>query len=91
MATPVEGLERRRSSPRRTGWIGTPYHHAADVKEIGVDCAMLLVRVFCNLGLSSRFTPDRTPGIGCCTATTSANWGSFSPARAWSKRRALAT
>jgi cell wall-associated NlpC family hydrolase len=32
-------------------WIGTPYHHAADVKGHGVDCAMLLVRIYGDLGL----------------------------------------
>jgi hypothetical protein len=40
-------------------WIGTPYHHAADVKgpKGGVDCAMLLVRVYCDLGLVEKFDP----------------------------------
>ena len=38
-------------------WIGTPYHHAADVKGHGVDCAMLLVRVYCDLGLVEPFDP----------------------------------
>jgi hypothetical protein len=38
-------------------WIGTPYHHAADVKGVGVDCAMLLVRVYCDLGLIDPFDP----------------------------------
>ena len=38
-------------------WIGTPYHHAADVKGAGVDCAMILVRVFCDLGLVAPFDP----------------------------------
>lgn len=40
-------------------WIGTPYHHAADVKGRlgGVDCAMLLVRVYCDLGLVEPFDP----------------------------------
>ncbi len=32
-------------------WLGTPYHHLADVKGVGVDCAMLLVRVCANVGL----------------------------------------
>ena len=32
-------------------WLGTPYHHAADIRGVGVDCAMILVRVFCDLGL----------------------------------------
>ena len=38
-------------------WIGAPYHHAADVKGAGVDCAMILVRVFCDLGLVEPFDP----------------------------------
>ncbi len=38
-------------------WLGTPYHHAADVKGAGVDCAMLLVRVFCDLGFVPPFDP----------------------------------
>lgn len=39
------------------GWVGTPYHHMADVKGIGCDCAMLLVRVYCDLGLVTPFDP----------------------------------
>ena len=31
-------------SPRRDSWIGTPYHNCADIKGVGVDCGMLLVR-----------------------------------------------
>ena len=38
-------------------WLGTPYHHMADLKGVGVDCAMLLVRVFCDLGLVAPFDP----------------------------------
>jgi cell wall-associated NlpC family hydrolase len=38
-------------------WLKTPYHHAADVKGHGVDCAMLLVRVFCGVGLVEKFDP----------------------------------
>ncbi len=32
-------------------WIGTPFHHAARVKGVGVDCAGLLVGVAHALGL----------------------------------------
>lgn len=32
-------------------WLRTPYHHQADVLGVGVDCAMLPVRVFSALGL----------------------------------------
>lgn len=38
-------------------WLSTPYHHAADVKGAGVDCAMLLVRVYVDLGLVGPFDP----------------------------------
>jgi NlpC/P60 family putative phage cell wall peptidase len=38
-------------------WIGTPYHHMADLKGVGCDCAMLLVRVYCDLGLVDPFDP----------------------------------
>lgn len=38
-------------------WLGTPYHHLGDIKGAGVDCAMLLVRVYCDLGLAPAFDP----------------------------------
>jgi cell wall-associated NlpC family hydrolase len=38
-------------------WIGTPYHNCADIKGVGVDCGMLLVRVFVDLGLAEPFDP----------------------------------
>ena len=38
-------------------WIGTPYVHCADIRQVGVDCAMLLVRVFVDLGLCEAFDP----------------------------------
>lgn len=38
-------------------WLGTPYHHHGDIKGAGVDCAMILVRVFHAAGL----TPDIDP------------------------------
>ncbi len=38
-------------------WIGTPYHHMADLKGVGCDCAMLLVRVYVDLGLVEPFDP----------------------------------
>lgn len=37
--------------------MGVPYRHQADVFGLGVDCAMLLVRVFCDLGLVPPFDP----------------------------------
>ena len=38
-------------------WVGTPYHHAADIKGAGVDCGMLLVRVFVDVGRLAPFDP----------------------------------
>jgi cell wall-associated NlpC family hydrolase len=38
-------------------WIGTPYHNCGDIKGAGVDCAMLLVRVFVDTGLCEPFDP----------------------------------
>lgn len=42
-------------------WIGTPYHHCADVKGAGVDCAMILVRVFHAAGLIPAIDPRPYP------------------------------
>jgi cell wall-associated NlpC family hydrolase len=54
-----ESAERAAVVAEARSWIGTPYHHAADVKgrQGGVDCAMLLVRVYCDLGLVEPFDP----------------------------------
>lgn len=38
-------------------WLRTPYHHQADVLGAGVDCAMLLIRVYHACGL----IPDIDP------------------------------
>jgi cell wall-associated NlpC family hydrolase len=38
-------------------WIGTPYHNCADIKRVGVDCGMLLVRVYVDLGIVAPFDP----------------------------------
>ena len=42
-------------------WIGTPYHDNGDVKGAGVDCAMLLLRVFVDIGLVPNFDPRPYP------------------------------
>jgi cell wall-associated NlpC family hydrolase len=38
-------------------WIATPYHNCADIKGVGVDCGMLLVRVYVDLKLVPPFDP----------------------------------
>ena len=42
-------------------WVGTPYHPLADVRGAGVDCGMLLVRVFVDSGLVPPFDPRPYP------------------------------
>ncbi|HET8552710.1 MAG TPA: NlpC/P60 family protein [Gammaproteobacteria bacterium] len=42
-------------------WLGTPYHHQADVRGVGVDCAMLLVRVYHACGLIPAIEPRPYP------------------------------
>lgn len=32
-------------------WLGTPYHHLGDLKGVGVDCAMILVRIYQTVGI----------------------------------------
>lgn len=49
--------DRARVIAAARAWLGTPYHHAADMRGVGVDCAMILVRVFCDLGLVEAFDP----------------------------------
>lgn len=38
-------------------WLGTPYHHQADVRGSGVDCIMLLVRAFVDAGACAPVDP----------------------------------
>jgi cell wall-associated NlpC family hydrolase len=42
-------------------WLGTRWHDQADIKGAGVDCAMLLCRVFVDLGLVPPFDPRPYP------------------------------
>ena len=42
-------------------WINTPYLANADVKGAGVDCGMLLVRVFVDTGVIAAFDPRPYP------------------------------
>jgi NlpC/P60 family putative phage cell wall peptidase len=52
-----ESAERAAVVAEARTWLQTPYHHCADLKGVGVDCAMLLVRVYCDLGLVKPFDP----------------------------------
>ena len=57
----TESQQRAAVVAEARSWIGTPYHHGADIRGVGVDCAMLLVRVFCDLGLVETFDPRPYP------------------------------
>ncbi len=67
-APPGEGSERAAVVAAVRTWIGTPYHHMADIRGVGVDCAMLLVRAIATSGLSSRSTRGPTRAIGSTIA-----------------------
>ena len=57
----TETTERLRVVAEARQWIGTPYHPCADIKGAGVDCGMLLVRVFVDSGLAAPFDPRPYP------------------------------
>jgi NlpC/P60 family putative phage cell wall peptidase len=42
-------------------WLGTPYQHAQATRGVAVDCGMLLVRVYVNLGIAPAFDPRPYP------------------------------
>src|ERR1700726_3360245 len=45
-------------------WIGTPFHHAARIKGIGVDCLMLLAEVYERAGIIGHIDPlFSVPGL----------------------------
>lgn len=43
------------------GWIGTPYHHCARIKGVGVDCAQLPAAVYAAVGLIPDLQPEYSP------------------------------
>lgn len=61
MSKPLSEQTRARVIAAARTWIGTPYHPCADVPGAGVDCGMLLVRVFVDSGLCPPFDPRPYP------------------------------
>jgi cell wall-associated NlpC family hydrolase len=59
--TPAEHTMRARIIEEAKSWIGTPYRSAADVKQAGVDCGMLLVRIYVDTGILPAFDPRPYP------------------------------
>ena len=39
-------MSRKQVLKEARAWLGTPYKHGADILNVGVDCLMLLVRVY---------------------------------------------
>jgi NlpC/P60 family putative phage cell wall peptidase len=42
-------------------WLGTPYHHCARLKGVGVDCAQLPAAVYHAVGLIPDLQPEYSP------------------------------
>ncbi len=59
--TDIESSERAVVVAAARSWIDTPYHNCADIKGVGVDCGMLIVRVFVDSGLCAPFDPRPYP------------------------------
>jgi cell wall-associated NlpC family hydrolase len=53
----VKATQRATVVREARSWIRTPYHNQGDLKGIGVDCGMLLVRIFVDTGLCEPFDP----------------------------------
>jgi cell wall-associated NlpC family hydrolase len=53
----IKKNQRRAVVAEAQSWIMTPYHSQGDLKGVGVDCGMLLVRVFVDAGLCEPFDP----------------------------------
>ncbi len=49
--TELETQQRQAVIAEALTWIGTPYHHEAEVKGEGVDCAKLLRAVYSSTGM----------------------------------------
>lgn len=58
--SPLEQSQREAVVAEALTWLGTKFHHCADVKGAGVDCAMLLYRSFVDTGVITD-KPDPRP------------------------------
>ena len=59
----TEAEQRAAVAAEARKWILTPYHHGADIRGAGVDCGMLIVRVFVDLGLTPPFDDVLPPTL----------------------------
>jgi len=58
---PTEASQRAAITAEARSWVPTPYHHHGDVKGVGVDCAMILVRVYAAAGIIPDIDPRPYP------------------------------
>ncbi|HWK45134.1 MAG TPA: hydrolase [Stellaceae bacterium] len=56
-----EAIARARIVAEARSWVPTPYHHHGDLKGVGVDCAMILVRVYGAVGIIPPIDPRPYP------------------------------
>jgi cell wall-associated NlpC family hydrolase len=56
-----ETIQRAAVIAEARAWLNTPYHHAAQLKGAGVDCAMLPAAVYRAAGLILDVTVDHYP------------------------------
>jgi NlpC/P60 family putative phage cell wall peptidase len=56
-----EASERARVVAEARSWLGTPYHHRAKLKGVGVDCAQFVLAVYANAGLIADFDTGEYP------------------------------
>jgi len=61
MPPPSELSERARVAAEACAWLGTPYHHRACLKGVGVDCAQLPIGVWSAVGLIQKFDTGDYP------------------------------
>jgi cell wall-associated NlpC family hydrolase len=52
---------RRRIVEATKSWLSTPYHHHANIKGLGVDCAMILAMVYHEAGVCDFIDPRPYP------------------------------
>lgn len=59
----MPGVSRERLVAAARGWLGTPFHHQASVRQVGCDCVGLIRGVALELGLpQGRFDDVRYRG-----------------------------
>ena len=56
-----EAAQRAAIIAEARSWLGTPYHHEARIKGVGVDCAQILVGVYSAVGLIEAFDIPHYP------------------------------